>query len=171
MPLEPIGGIQLALAGYGDAFPFENAKDYQDYIKRLQAIPTVIDQVIAVSRQGAKEGLTQPRYLLERLPEQIDKIAALTGEQSPFASPLKKLDAAVPADQRDVLRQQLLAAIDQQVRPAYAKLAAFVRDEYTRRGARRKVSGRCPMASAAIVTPSTPRPPPTWRRRKSTRLV
>ncbi|KCW98712.1 hypothetical protein DK27_06450, partial [Xanthomonas arboricola pv. pruni] len=134
MPLEPIGGIQLGLAGYGDAFPFENAKDYQDYIKRLQTIPTVIDQVIAVSRQGAKEGLVQPRYLLERLPEQIDKIAALTGEQSPFASPLKKLDAAVPAEQRAALRTQLLAAIEQQVRPAYAKLAAFVRDEYAAQG-------------------------------------
>lgn len=136
MPLEPIGGIQLALAGYGDAFPFENAKDYQDYIKRLQTLPTVIEQVIAVSRQGAKDGLTQPRYLLERMPEQIDKIAALTGEQSPFASPLKKLDAAVPADQREALRKQLLAAIDQQVRPAYSKLAAFVRDEYAAQGRR-----------------------------------
>lgn len=83
MPLEPVGGIQLALAGYGDAFPFENAKDYQDYITRLQAIPGVIDQIIAVSRQGAKDGLVQPRYLLQRLPEQIDKMAALTGEQKP----------------------------------------------------------------------------------------
>jgi len=134
MPLEPIGGVQLTLAGYGDAFPFENAKDYQDYIKRLQTLPTVIEQVIAVSRQGANEGLTQPRYLLERLPEQIEKIAALTGDQSPFASPLKKLDAVVPDDQRVTLRKQLLAAIDQQVRPAYRKLAAFVRDEYAAQG-------------------------------------
>ncbi|QHG87214.1 DUF885 family protein [Xanthomonas sp. NCPPB 1638] len=136
MPLEPVGGIQLALAGYGDAFPFENAKDYQDYITRLQAIPGVIDQIIAVSRQGAKDGLVQPRYLLQRLPEQIDKMAALTGEQSPFASPLKKLAAAVPADQRDAVRKQLLAAIDQQVRPAYGKLSAFVRDEYAAQGRR-----------------------------------
>ena len=134
MPLEPIGGIQLALAGYGDAFAFENAKDYQDYITRLKAIPTVIDQVIAVSRQGAKDGLVQPRYLLERLPEQIDKIAAMQGAQSPFASPLKKLDGAVPADQRAALRTQLIAAIDQQVRPAYTHLAAFVRDEYAAQG-------------------------------------
>ncbi|MBD4922907.1 DUF885 family protein, partial [Xanthomonas citri pv. citri] len=50
------------------------------------------------------------------------------------ASPLKKLDAAVPAEQRAALRTQLLAAIEQQVRPAYAKLAAFVRDEYAAQG-------------------------------------
>ncbi|KAB7766917.1 DUF885 domain-containing protein [Xanthomonas maliensis] len=134
MPLEPIGGIQLALAGYGDAFPFENAKDYQDYITRLQTLPAVIDEVIAVSRLGAREGLTQPKYLLERLPEQIDGIIALSGDQSPFASPLKKLDAVVPAEQRAALRSQLLAAIDRQVKPAYRKLAAFVRDEYAAQG-------------------------------------
>ncbi|MFT4247066.1 MAG: DUF885 family protein [Pseudomonas sp.] len=135
MPLEPVGGIQLALAGYGDAFPFDDAKDYQDWIKRLQAVPALVDQVIAVSRQGAKDGLVQPRYLLEKLPAQIRKIAAAPGTDSPFASPLKKLDKAVPdAARREELRKQLIAAIDQQVRPAYAKLAAFVQDEYAAKG-------------------------------------
>jgi uncharacterized protein (DUF885 family) len=135
MPLEPVGGIQLALAGYGDAFTFESAKDYQDYIKRLQAVPALIDQVIEVSRQGAKDGLVQPRYLLEKLPAQIRKIAASKGADSPFASPLKQLDKAVPdVAQRDELRKQLVAAVDQQVRPAYEKLAVFVQDEYAAKG-------------------------------------
>lgn len=135
MPLEPVGGIQLALAGYGDAFTFESAKDYQDWIKRLRAVPALVDQVIEVSRQGARDGLIQPRYLLEKLPAQIRRIAAAAGADSPFASPLKKLDKAVPdAAQRDELRRQLVAAIDQQVRPAYAKLAAFVQDEYAAQG-------------------------------------
>ncbi|WCE03191.1 DUF885 family protein [Pseudoxanthomonas sp. JBR18] len=135
MPLEPVGGIQLSLAGQGDAFPFDDAKDFQDYIKRLQAVPVVIDQVIEVSRQGAKDHLIQPRYLLEKLPAQITKIAAPSGADSAFASPLKKLDQAVadPA-QREQLRAQLIAAIDDQVRPAYTKLAAFVRDEYAAQG-------------------------------------
>jgi uncharacterized protein (DUF885 family) len=135
MPLEPVGGIQLSLAGQGDAFPFDDAKDFQDYIKRLQSVPVVIDQVIEVSRQGAKDHLTQPRYLLEKLPAQITKIAAPAGADSAFASPLKKLDKAVadPA-QRAQLRAQLIAAVNDQVRPAYTKLAAFVRDEYAAQG-------------------------------------
>ncbi|WP_337052560.1 DUF885 family protein [Pseudoxanthomonas sp. USHLN014] len=135
MPLEPVGGIQLALAGQGDAFPFENAKDYQDYIKRLQAIPALLDQIIEVSRQGAKDKLVQPRYLLERLPAQITRIAAAAGAESAFASPLKKLDGAVPDPaQREAIRAQLIAAVDGSVRPAYRKLAAFVKDEYAAQG-------------------------------------
>jgi uncharacterized protein (DUF885 family) len=135
MPLEPVGGIQLGLAGMGDAFPFEDAKDYQDYIARLNAVPTVLEQIIEVSRQGAKDGLVQPRYLLEKLPAQIASIAAPAGAESAFASPLKKLDKAVsdPA-QRDAIRAQLIAAIDGKVRPAYTRLAAFVKDEYAAQG-------------------------------------
>lgn len=135
MPLEPVGGIQLGLAGMGDAFPFENAKDYQDYIARLNAVPALLAQIIEVSRQGAKDGLVQPRYLLDKLPAQIASIAAPAGADSAFASPLKRLDAAVadPA-QREAIRTQLMAAIDGQVRPAYTRLAAFVKEEYAAKG-------------------------------------
>ncbi|KLD79597.1 DUF885 domain-containing protein [Xanthomonas hyacinthi] len=134
MPLEPVGGIQLALPGYAQAFPFASVKDYEDYIKRLQAIPALLDQVVALSRAGAKHGLVQPKYLLERIPAQVRAIAAPAGADSPFALPLKTFPDAVPAAERARLREAMLAAIDQQVRPAYAKLADFVADEYAPQG-------------------------------------
>ncbi|CTP91769.1 hypothetical protein XTPLMG728_3010 [Xanthomonas translucens pv. poae] len=134
MPLEPVGGIQLTLPGYAQAFPFASVKDYEDYIKRLQAIPALLDQVVALSRAGAKDGLVQPKYLLERIPAQVRAIAAPAGAASPFALPLKTFPDAVPAAERARLREAMLAAIDQQVRPAYAKLADFVADEYAPQG-------------------------------------
>ncbi|WP_369939178.1 DUF885 domain-containing protein [Xanthomonas medicagonis] len=134
MPLEPVGGIQLTLPGYAQAFPFASVKDYEDYIKRLQAIPALLDQVVALSRAGAKQGLIQPKYLLERIPAQVREIAAPAGADSPFALPLKSFPEAVPAAERPRLRAAMLAAIDQQVRPAYRKLADFVADEYAPQG-------------------------------------
>ncbi|WP_081044751.1 DUF885 domain-containing protein [Xanthomonas translucens] len=134
MPLEPVGGIQLTLPGYAQAFPFASVKDYEDYIKRLQTIPVLLDQVVALSRAGAKDGLVQPKYLLERIPAQVREIAAPAGADSPFALPLKSFPDAVPVAERTRLRDAMLAAIDQQVRPAYAKLADFVADEYAPQG-------------------------------------
>lgn len=134
MPLEPVGGIQLALPGYAQAFPFASVKDYEDYIKRLQAIPALLDQVVALSRAGARDGLVQPKYLLERIPAQVREIAAPAGADSPFALPLKSFPDAVPAAERARLREAMLAAIDQQVRPAYEKLADFVANEYAPQG-------------------------------------
>lgn len=139
MPLEPVGGIHVSLAGISDALPFENAKDYRDYIARLRALPVLIDQLIALSRQGASDGLVQPRYLLQRLPVQIEQIAAPAAAASPFAAPLKRLEQGALATrvgeaERAKLRAQLIAAVDAQVRPAYRKLAAFVREEYAAQG-------------------------------------
>ncbi|UKE45994.1 DUF885 domain-containing protein [Xanthomonas cerealis] len=134
MPLEPVGGIQLTLPGYAQAFPFASVKDYEDYIKRLQTIPVLLDQVVALSRAGAKDGLVQPKYLLERIPAQVREIAAPAGADSPFALPLKSFPDAVPVAERTRLRDAMLAAIDQQVRPAYARLADFVADEYAPQG-------------------------------------
>ncbi|AKK67274.1 DUF885 domain-containing protein [Xanthomonas translucens] len=134
MPLEPVGGIQLTLPGYAQAFPFASVKDYEDYIKRLQTIPALLDQVVALSRAGAKDGLLQPKYLLKRIPAQVRAIAAPAGADSPFALPLKNFPDAVPAAERTRLREAMLAAIDQQVRPAYARLADFVDDEYAPQG-------------------------------------
>ncbi|UKE68341.1 DUF885 family protein [Xanthomonas cerealis pv. cerealis] len=134
MPLEPVGGIQLTLPGYAQAFPFASVKDYEDYIKRLQTTPVLLDQVVALSRAGAKDGLVQPKYLLERIPAQVREIAAPAGADSPFALPLKSFPDAVPVAERTRLRDAMLAAIDQQVRPAYARLADFVADEYAPQG-------------------------------------
>nr|WP_198287334.1 DUF885 family protein [Xanthomonas translucens] len=134
MPLEPVGGIQLTLPGYAQAFPFASVKDYEDYIKRLQAIPALLDQIVALSRAGAKDGLLQPKYLLEQIPAQVRAIAAPAGADSPFALPLKNFPDAVPAAERTRLRAAMLAAIDQQVRPAYVRLADFVADEYAPQG-------------------------------------
>ncbi|QJP47559.1 DUF885 family protein [Xylella fastidiosa subsp. multiplex] len=135
MLLEPVGGVHLELASDADMFPFDDIKDYRDYIKRLQRVPALIDQVIEISRQGAQDGLTQPRYLLKTLPAQIRKIAEAAGADSPFASPLKMLDQVVTdAAQRAQLRAALITAIDQQVRPAYETLAAFVQNEYAAKG-------------------------------------
>ncbi|MCI2244108.1 DUF885 family protein [Xanthomonas sp. PPL568] len=134
MPLEPVGGIQVALPGYAQAFPFASVKDYEDYITRLQAIPALLDQVVALSRAGARDGLVQPKYLLERIPAQVREIAAPAGADSPFAAPLQQFPAAVPEAERPRLRAAMIAAIDQQVRPAYRKLADFVANEYAPQG-------------------------------------
>ncbi len=172
MLLEPVGGVHLELASDADMFPFDDIKDYRDYIKRLQRVPALIDQVIEISRQGAQDGLTQPRYLLETLPAQIRKIAEAAGADSPFASPLKTLDQVVTdAAQRAQLRAALITAIDQQVRPAYETLAAFVQNEYAAKGREHEGYGRCRMGRHAIVLQFTRRPPLTVLRRTFIALV
>ena len=134
MPLEQMSGAHLQLAGFVSSIPFNNTKEYEDYLARLHAIPKLLDQVTAVARQGLRDGMMPPRYLLEKVVTQIDSIAKPAGADSAFGQPLKHFPASVaPADQQR-LRAAIVAAIDHEVRPAYRKLGAFVAKDYAPHG-------------------------------------
>lgn len=134
MPLEQMSGIHLQMAGFVSSIPFDNTKQYEDYLARLKAMPKSFDQVIVVARQGMADKMMPPKYLLEKVVTQIDGIARPAGLDSVFAEPLKHFPKSVsPADQKR-LHDAILAAIDQDVRPAYRKLGEFVAKDYAPHG-------------------------------------
>ncbi|MFC4764182.1 DUF885 domain-containing protein [Dyella koreensis] len=134
MPLEQMSGIHLQLPGFVSSIPFDTTKQYEDYLARLRAIPQVLERATAVARQGMKDGMMPPRYLLEKVVVQIDNIAKPAGEENAFAEPLKHFPDAVPQADRKRLHDAIVAAIDNDVRPAYRKLGEFVAKDYAPHG-------------------------------------
>jgi len=134
MPVNQMGGPHLELPDLVHNSPFNNSADYQDYIARLHQIPRVFEQVTANMRQGVKDGLMPPKYLLQKAAAETDDIAGQDGEASPFASPLKNFPSTIPADEQKQLREQVLTAISQEIVPAYKRFAAFLRTEYVAKG-------------------------------------
>jgi uncharacterized protein (DUF885 family) len=133
-PVSQIGGLPsfLAQMGTGQSIqPFRNTKDYDDWLKRLTRAVPVFDGTIANMRDGLKAGVTQPRAVMEKVLPQLQSLAVSDPEQSLFWGPIRNFpDTVSAADRRRITTQmrQLLAA---KVLPAYARLLAFVRDEYT----------------------------------------
>jgi len=130
MPVDQFNGLQLELAQFPSLIPTDSTKHYEDYISRLEKIPTVIDQAIEVLEQGKKDKLLPPKFLLAKTVEQCQKISDAPGETNAFAEPIKEFPAAVPESDRTRLKQAVLAAIDRQVRPAYVKLQTYLANEY-----------------------------------------
>ena len=133
-PLDQFNGLHLQMAQFVSAIPFDSTKHYEDYLARLHQMPQVIDQVIEVSRQGQKDGLMQPKFLLEKVSSQAQSIAAPAGEANVFGQPVAKFPDAVLEADRKRLHDAILQAVDTEVRPAYQKLAAFVASEYAPKG-------------------------------------
>ncbi len=50
------------------ALPFASTRDYEDWLKRMEAVPTVVDQSIALMREGVKAGNVPPKVLMQRCP-------------------------------------------------------------------------------------------------------
>ena len=134
MPLDQFNGAHLQAAQFVAIIPFNTTKQYEDYLSRLHGIPVLFDQVIEVLRQGEKDRLMPPRFLLEKTVTQCKSIAEPAGEASPFGHPVAKFPDAVPEADRKRLHDAIIAAVDNEVRPAYTKLGNFIATEYAPKG-------------------------------------
>jgi uncharacterized protein (DUF885 family) len=134
MPIDQFNGVHLELAQFVAAIPFDSTKHYEDYLNRLHLVPQVLDQIIGVLKQGEKDGLMPPRFLLEKTVTQCTSIAQPAGEASAFGQPVAHFPDSVPAADRKRLHDAILAAVDNEVRPAYVQLAEFLAKEYAPKG-------------------------------------
>jgi uncharacterized protein (DUF885 family) len=134
MPATQFGGIHLEYAGLAYDSPFRNVKDYDDYLSRLHQIPRVLDEATGHMRDGLRDHLMPPKYLLEKVSAQAQQIADASLEKSSFTDPLHKFPDSVPANERERLRTAIEKAVKDEVEPAYAKFAKFVREEYAPHG-------------------------------------
>ncbi|EPF6050827.1 DUF885 domain-containing protein [Acinetobacter baumannii] len=134
MPFNQMWGLHLQFPGFISSIPFDNAKQYQDYISRLKQIPLILEQGIQLAKQGQKDGLMPPKYLIEKVAKQIDSIATPAGKDSVFASPLKQFPNNISKAEQERLSREVLQTIDQYVRPAYQKLGTFIQKDYLPHG-------------------------------------
>ncbi len=134
MPLDQFNGAHLQLAQFVPALPFETTKHYEDYLARLNQVPGLFDKLIDILKQGEKDHLLPPKFLLEKVVKQCQSIGEPAGEASVFGKPVTKFPDAVPEADRKRLHDAIIAAVDGKVRPAYAKLADFVAKDYAPKG-------------------------------------
>jgi uncharacterized protein (DUF885 family) len=134
MPVNQMEGPHLEWVEMLSLTPFNTVKDYDNYVSRLHQIPKALDQVTGNMRQGMKDRLMPPRYLLEKVAAQTREISDTAAESSPFAQPVKKFPAGISDADQKRLRLAVLAAIQDDVLPAYKRFAAFVRDDYAPHG-------------------------------------
>ena len=134
MPVNQISGIHIEAPQLAPYLSFTGSKDYEDLITRYHGIPGLLDQTVEHMRQGMAAGLMPPKFLLEKVVKQVEGMAAQKPEDSPFAEPLSRFPQDMPAAEKERLRGKLLAAVRDDVLPAYARFGKFVKDEYVPKG-------------------------------------
>ena len=134
MPVSQFSGIHINAPQLVSLLSFETVKDYDDYIARLRQLPTVFDQTMDLMRKGMADKLMPPRILLEQVARQSAKIGDPSPEENPFSEPAKKIPAAFADADKARIREQMLVAIRDGVRPAYQRFTKFVQEEYAPQG-------------------------------------
>ena len=134
MPVNQMHGIHIDTPQLVTVLSFQTVKDYDDYIARLRQLPRRFEEDTANMRKGMANGLMPPKFLLEKVVDQTNGIATLAPDQTPFAQPFNNFPASFSEADKTRLKTAGLAAIKNDVLPAYAKFATFVKDEYVPKG-------------------------------------
>jgi uncharacterized protein (DUF885 family) len=129
LPVNQRGGIQTA-GDLTELLRFQTVKDYEDWIARMRAFPTYMDQTIALMREGVRARMLWPKVVERRVADQIDKHIVARPEDSTFYKPFKQFPADIPQAERERLSQAARDAIAQSVLPSYKKLKDYFDKEY-----------------------------------------
>ncbi len=129
VPLNQREGPQTS-DDFATSLRFDNVKDYEDWIARLQKFGGYFEQITALMRQGIKEKIVQPRVVMERVPGQLTKQIVEKPTDSGFFRPFKRFHPSIPEVERNRLNAAAEKAISEQVIPAFQRFKTFFESEY-----------------------------------------
>jgi uncharacterized protein (DUF885 family) len=129
--ITPMGGIHTLVPSIAQIVPRQTVKDHDDYIARLRAMPQLIDQSIALMRQGLERGIVPPRITLRNVSQVIANQITDDPRTTPvFSLVFTSMPANIPAVEQERLRASATDAVETAVLPALRKLATFWNEEY-----------------------------------------
>lgn len=123
--------VEFALLGSGrGVHPFRNARDYDNFLARMDGFVAWVDQAIANLRAGVERGVVQPRVVIERTLPQLAAIAVEDPAQSVFWRPLLAFPAGLTLAERKRFVVAYRRKLGSQVLPAYRRLHDYLATEY-----------------------------------------
>jgi uncharacterized protein (DUF885 family) len=128
-PISQRGGLP-SLHRMTDIVVFKTVQDYEQWLTRMRTIDRLIDQNIALMREGVKRGMVPPKAILQRVPAQLDKQIVTDPVKSPFYEAFAKMPDSIPAAEQARLQAAARDAITKTVVPSYTKLRDYVVKDY-----------------------------------------
>jgi uncharacterized protein (DUF885 family) len=130
MQVSPSSGPHTLYAGLAKATPFRNARDYENYIKRLEAIPRALDESRAIMEEGIRSGWMPARAAMVRVPGQLAAFAGPDATATSLYAPLRRFPAAIAVDEQERLEKSARNVLESRVHPAFAAFKRFVEEKY-----------------------------------------
>jgi len=130
MPINQMEGMQQDIPRTIALMPVATSADLANIIARLGAIPAVVDQTVALMREGIVEKMTPPRIAMRDVPGQVQAQVVDDPLTSPMLAAFGRRPDAVSEAEWTSLVGQATAAYREKVAPAFRRLHAFLVDEY-----------------------------------------
>jgi uncharacterized protein (DUF885 family) len=129
-PVSPMGGPHTFFPLLAKAAPFRNVRDYENYLKRLEAMPRAIEQLTARMEAGIRSGWMPPRAAMVRVPGQFATFAGADVTATPFFAPFRQFPASIPPEDQKRLTDAAHKILSERVHPAFASMKQFIESKY-----------------------------------------
>lgn len=121
----------VAMQASGDlAFPFDSAKDYQDFLERLEGLSLWADRAILRMREGGRKGIALPREIADATAEQVQGLVSAKPQDSQFFLPVTRFPDELSKAEQEQLSNAYSRKIKAVVNPALTRLANFLKNDY-----------------------------------------
>jgi len=130
LAVSQLGGVQQNIPQVIAQMRHGNVEEYENILARLRGAHALIDQNIELLREGLAAGVTQPKVIMPKVPEEVLAVVP----DDPMASPLLKAFGDFPptmaqAD-RDRLKGEAIKVYQEDIVPAYRELHDFLAQDY-----------------------------------------
>lgn len=135
MPVNQFQSPHLFMAQLGSGQgpqPFNTVADHENWMKRAGKFPEWVDTAIANMKEGIRTGWVLPKVLVEKILPQLQGFADAPLEKNIFYMPVARLanDSSINEADKKALTDKYRVLVEQQLRPAFARLHRFMKDEY-----------------------------------------
>ncbi|MBL8516736.1 MAG: DUF885 domain-containing protein [Betaproteobacteria bacterium] len=130
LPISPMHGPNRTWGMLLRTTPFRNVTDYENFLQRLNALPTQLQQTEAWLSLGLKSGWVAPRAAMLRVPDMLNQFISADVDKHPMFAPFTRFPANIREEDRKRLAEQGRAAVGEKVNPAFLRLQKYLRDTY-----------------------------------------
>jgi uncharacterized protein (DUF885 family) len=130
LAISPMQGPQYDFTAMAQAMRFAGTRDYENYLKRLSAMPAYLEAIVARLRVGMRTGWLPGREAMLHVPEIYDAFSAADVTGSPLWRPFASFPPDMPPADRERITLQARQVLSLKVHPAFANLKQFLQAEY-----------------------------------------
>lgn len=128
--IDQLGGPHMDVVDVIESAPKNKLEDYENRLKRLESFPNYLEQNKVLLTEGLKKKITPVKFLVTKVPDQIQKLIF----EDPKQSPIYKEMSLLPKDITEIDKQRLLnktsELILQKVNPALSSFKKFIAEVY-----------------------------------------
>lgn len=112
--------------------PFETAKDYENWLQRMEKFPEWMNTAMANFRLGIQSQQVLPKILVEKMIAQMfaPEIISENPEINIFFQPLKNFPKKISEQEQTRIKSVYTSVIFNKVIPAYKRMGTFLKNEY-----------------------------------------